>query len=103
MKRKLTSLVLLLWLISSSLLAFTIVVATAMAATTAEDLNSSLITAVLKGQTGTIKKLIAQGANIDYQDVYGQTALIHATIKGNLAAVKIQRCKSEKMADRPQR
>lgn len=48
----------------------------------AEDINSALLKAVIKGDTSAVESLIHRGADVNVKDYYGRTALMLA-IKNN--------------------
>ena len=49
---------------------------------------SMLQTAVYHQKLDMVEYLLRRGANVDYQDVTGYTALTHAAVGGNVAIVK---------------
>ena len=49
----------------------------------------SLIEAAQKGNKKEVEKLLAQGTNVDFQDEYGDSALLSASRRGFVEIVKI--------------
>jgi len=58
-------------------------VSLALAACTSEPSEPSLIGAAKKGDTETVKTLLAAGADVHPQNEFGQTALMQAAFSGN--------------------
>src|SRR5262245_13921144 len=62
----------------------------AIAASTAfADPNTDLIAAAKKGDAAKVKKLIGDGADVNFKTPYGVTALLQAAGQGHLEVVKI--------------
>lgn len=53
-----------------------------------EDLNARMIRCVKSGDMGCIKTAIRDGADVNYRDRNGETALMHATYKGHVEILK---------------
>jgi cytohesin len=52
-----------------------------------ENLNIHMLRAALDGDLGTVEKLVAQGADINYSDSWGNFAMFTAAWEGNLQAL----------------
>ena len=60
-----------------------------MPASPASDLDRDFIHAVRNGETQTVQRLIAQGANINAAEKYGQTALMIAAELGHTEIARL--------------
>ncbi len=76
-------------LVSSFLPFLLLTVSLALAACTSEPSEPSLIGAAKKGDTETVKTLLAAGADVNAQNWVGQTALMQAAWHGHTAIVEI--------------
>jgi cytohesin len=54
-----------------------------------ENLDEKLLSAALNGDLSTVKKLVTQGANINYTDTWGNRAIFGAAWEGNLKALDL--------------
>ena len=54
----------------------------------AEEINQKMIDAAIKGDTATVKSLLAQGADVNAQNQAGGTALMYAATVGYTATVQ---------------
>jgi len=54
-----------------------------------EDLNEQMLKAALKSDLATVEKLVAQGADINYTDAWGYSAVFSAAWEGNTKALDL--------------
>ena len=54
-----------------------------------ENLNEQMLQAALRGDLATVEKLVSQGANINYNDAWGNSAVFSAAWEGNTKALDL--------------
>jgi cytohesin len=54
-----------------------------------ENLDEQMLQAALKGDLATVEKLVSQGANINYNDAWGNSAIFSAAWEGNNKALDL--------------
>ena len=54
-----------------------------------ENLDEKMLAAALDGDLATVEKFVAQGANINYADTFGNSAIFSAAWEGNLKALDL--------------
>jgi cytohesin len=54
-----------------------------------ENLNEQMLQAALNGDLATVEKLVSQGANINYNDAWGNSAVFSAAWEGNTKALDL--------------
>ena len=54
-----------------------------------ENLDEQMLQAALKGDLATVEKLVSQGANINYNDAWGNSAVFSAAWEGNTKALDL--------------
>lgn len=54
-----------------------------------ENLNEQMLQAALRGDLATVEKLVSQGANINYNDAWGNSAVFSAAWEGNTKALNL--------------
>jgi uncharacterized protein len=54
-----------------------------------ESLNEQMLHAALSGDLATVEKLVSQGANINYNDAWGNSAVFSAAWEGNTKALDL--------------
>lgn len=54
-----------------------------------ENLDKQMLDEAVKGNLSTVEKLVAQGANIDYTDLWGNCAIFSAAWEGNTEALDL--------------
>ena len=58
------------------------------------NLNQQMLEAVLQNDLDTVKKLVSQGADINYNDQWGNCAIFSAAWEGNIKAAATIFCSS---------
>ena len=54
-----------------------------------ENLNEQMLQAALRDDLATVEKLVSQGANINYNDAWGNSAVFSAAWEGNTKALDL--------------
>src|SRR5687767_4627106 len=54
-----------------------------------DDLNQQMLNAALQGDLDTVEKLVSQGADINYNDRWGNCAIFSAAWEGNIKALDL--------------